>query len=121
EEMGHFGVTFGKPAIDLAKLRGWKESVVRKLTGGLSVLAKQRKVSVVTGVARFVDAHHIEVGAGGKKQIVKFGHCIIAAGSQAVKLPFVPDDPRVIDSTGALELNGLPGHMLVIGGGIIGM
>jgi dihydrolipoamide dehydrogenase len=120
-EMGHFGVTFGKPAIDLAKLRGWKESVVRKLTGGLSVLAKQRKVSVVTGVARFVDAHHIEVGAGGKKQIVKFEHCIIAAGSQAVKLPFVPADPRVIDSTGALELNGLPGHMLVIGGGIIGM
>ena len=121
EEMSHFGVTFGKPAIDLAKLRGWKESVVRKLTGGLSGLAKQRKVSVVTGVARFVDAHHLEVSAGGKKQVVKFEHCIIAAGSQAVKLPFVPDDPRVIDSTGALELEGLPGHMLVIGGGIIGM
>jgi dihydrolipoamide dehydrogenase len=102
-------------------LRGWKESVVRKLTGGLSGLAKQRKVSVVTGVARFVDAHHVEVGAGGKKQIVKFEHCIIAAGSQAVKLPFIPDDPRVIDSTGALELEGMPGHMLVIGGGIIGM
>jgi dihydrolipoamide dehydrogenase len=121
EEMSHFGVTFGKPAIDLGKLRGWKESVVRKLTGGLSGLAKQRKVSVVTGVARFVDAHHIEVSAEGKKQVVKFEHCIIAAGSQAVKLPFVPDDPRVIDSTGALELEGVPGHMLVIGGGIIGM
>jgi dihydrolipoamide dehydrogenase len=121
EEMSHFGVTFGKPVIDLAKLRGWKESVVRKLTGGLAGLAKQRKVSVVTGVARFVDAHHIEVSAEGKKQVVKFEHCIIAAGSQAVKLPFVPDDPRVIDSTGALELEGLPGHMLVIGGGIIGM
>jgi dihydrolipoamide dehydrogenase len=121
EEMGHFGVTFGKPAIDLAKLRGWKESVVRKLTGGLSGLAKQRKVSVVTGVARFVDAHHIEVSTEGKKQVVKFEHCIIAAGSQAVKLPFIPDDPRVIDSTGALELEGMPGHMLVIGGGIIGM
>jgi dihydrolipoamide dehydrogenase len=121
EEMGHFGVTFGKPAIDLAKLRGWKDSVVRKLTGGLAGMAKQRKVSVVTGVARFVDAHHIEVSAEGKKQVVKFEHCIIAAGSQAVKLPFVPDDPRVIDSTGALELEGVPGHMLVIGGGIIGM
>jgi len=121
EEMGHFGVTFGKPAIDLAKLRGWKEAVVRRLTGGISGLAKQRKVTVVTGIARFVDAHHLEVSADGKKQVVKFEHCIIAAGSQAVKLPFIPDDPRVIDSTGALELEGVPGHMLVIGGGIIGM
>jgi dihydrolipoamide dehydrogenase len=122
EEMSHFGVTFGKPAIDLAKLRGWKESVVRKLTGGLATLARQRKVSVVTGVAAFLDAHHVEASmSGGKKQVVKFEHCIIAAGSQAVKLPFIPDDPRVVDSTGALELGGLPGHMLVIGGGIIGM
>ena len=122
DEMGHFGVTFGKPAIDLAKLRGWKDAVVRRLTGGISGLAKQRKVSVVTGVARFVDAHHLEVSApAGKKQIVKFDQCIIAAGSQAVKLPFIPDDPRVIDSTGALELGDVPGHMLVIGGGIIGM
>ncbi|MFI4953755.1 MAG: dihydrolipoyl dehydrogenase [Burkholderiales bacterium] len=122
EEMSHFGVTFGKPAIDLAKLRGWKESVVRKLTGGLATLARQRKVSVVTGVAAFLDAHHVEaIMSGGKKQVVKFEHCIIAAGSQAVKLPFIPDDPRVVDSTGALELGGLPGHMLVIGGGIIGM
>jgi len=121
EEMGHFGVTFGKPAIDLAKLRGWKEAVVRRLTGGISGLAKQRKVTVVTGIARFVDAHHLEVSADGKKQVVKFEHCIIAAGSQAVKLPFIPHDPHVIDSTGALELEGVPGHMLVIGGGIIGM
>ena len=121
EEMGHFGVTFGKPAIDLAKLRGWKEAVVGKLTRGISGLAKQRKVSVVTGVARFVDAHHLEISAADGKQVVKFEHCIIAAGSQAVKLPFIPDDPRVIDSTGALELEGVPGHMLVIGGGIIGM
>ncbi len=120
-EMSHFGVTFGKPAIDLAKLRGWKEAVVRRLTGGISGLAKQRKVNVVTGVAHFVDAHHIEVSADGKKQVVKFEHCIIAAGSRAVKLPFIPDDPRVVDSTGALELEGMPGHMLVIGGGIIGM
>ncbi len=122
EEMSHFGVTFGKPAIDLAKLRGWKESVIGKLTAGLAGLAKQRKVSVLTGVASFVDAHHVEVGAkDGKRQVIKFEHCIIAAGSQAVKLPFIPDDLRVIDSTGALELDGLPGHMLVIGGGIIGM
>jgi dihydrolipoamide dehydrogenase len=122
EEMSHFGVTFGKPSIDLARLRGWKESVIGRLTGGLSGLAKQRKVTVVTGVARFVDAHHVEVSAAdGSKRIVKFEHCIIAAGSQAVKLPFIPDDPRVVDSTGALELKGLPKHMLVIGGGIIGM
>ena len=122
DEMGHFGVTFGKPAIDVAKLRGWKDAVVRRLTGGIAGLAKQRKVSVVTGVARFVDAHHLEVSApAGKKQIVKFDQCIIAAGSQAVKLPFIPDDPRVVDSTGALELGDVPGHMLVIGGGIIGM
>ena len=122
DEMGHFGVTFGKPAIDVAKLRGWKDAVVRRLTGGIAGLAKQRKVSVITGVARFVDAHHLEVSApAGKKQIVKFDQCIIAAGSQAVKLPFIPDDPRVVDSTGALELGDVPGHMLVIGGGIIGM
>jgi dihydrolipoamide dehydrogenase len=122
EEMSHFGVTFAKPSIDLARLRGWKESVIGRLTGGLSGLAKQRKVTVVTGVARFVDAHHVEVSAAdGSKRIVKFEHCIIAAGSQAVKLPFIPDDPRVVDSTGALELKGLPKHMLVIGGGIIGM
>ena len=122
DEMGHFGVTFGKPAIDVAKLRGWKDAVVRRLTGGIAGLAKQRKVSVVTGVARFVDAHHLEVSApAGKKQIVKFDQCIIAAGSQAVKLPFIPDDPRVVYSTGALELGDVPGHMLVIGGGIIGM
>jgi dihydrolipoamide dehydrogenase len=122
EEMSHFGVTFGKPTIDLAKLRGWMESVIGKLTGGLSGLAKQRKVSVLTGVASFVDAHHVEVNSKeGKRQVVKFEHCIIAAGSQAMKLPFIPDDPRVTDSTGALKLDGVPGHMLVIGGGIIGM
>ncbi|HEY2864826.1 MAG TPA: dihydrolipoyl dehydrogenase [Casimicrobiaceae bacterium] len=122
EEMSHFGVTFGKPSIDLARLRGWKDAVIARLTGGLAGLAKQRKVTVATGVARFVDAHHVEVSAAdGTKRIVKFEHCIIAAGSQAVKLPFIPDDPRVVDSTGALDLKGLPKHMLVIGGGIIGM
>ena len=124
EEVGHFGVSFGsgKPGLDLDKLRGWKESVVKKLTGGLSTLAKQRKVAVLQGVAQFLDAHHVEVAAGeGKKQVVRFDQCIIAAGSQAAKLRFLPADPRIIDSTGALELPGVPGRMLVIGGGIIGM
>ena len=123
EEVGHFGVSFGsgKPGLDLDKLRGWKESVVKKLTGGLSTLAKQRKVAVLQGVAQFLDAHHVEVAGEGKKQVVRFDQCIIAAGSQAAKLRFLPADPRIIDSTGALELPGVPGRMLVIGGGIIGM
>ncbi len=122
EEMSHFGITFGKPAIDIDKLRTWKESVIKRLTGGLAGLAKQRKVTVLTGVGAFVDANHIEVAASdGRKQVVRFAKCIVATGSQAVKLPFIPEDPRVIDSTGALELGGVPGRMLVIGGGIIGM
>jgi len=121
EEVGHFGVTFGKPELDVDKLRGWKETVVKKLTGGLVQLAKQRKVTVVNGVAQFLDAHHVEVTASDKKQVVRFDQCIIAVGSRAVKLPFLPPDPRIIDSTQALELQGVPGKMLVIGGGIIGM
>ena len=121
-EMSHFGVTFGKPAIHADKLRGWKDSVVKKLTGGLTTLAKQRKVTTLEGVAQFVDAHHVSVAAaGGTSRFVKFSHCIIATGSQPVELPFMPDDPRVIDSTGALQLQGVPDHLLVIGGGIIGM
>jgi dihydrolipoamide dehydrogenase len=124
EEVGRFGVSFGtgKPGVDVDKLRAWKESVVKKLTGGLVTLAKQRKVAVLQGVAQFLDAHHVEVTAAeGKKQVVRFDQCIIAAGSQAAKLPFLPADPRIIDSTGALELQGVPAKMLVIGGGIIGM
>src|SRR5216684_4378405 len=124
EEVGRFGITFGsgKPGVDLDKLRGWKESVVKKLTGGLATLAKQRKVKVVQGVAQFLDPHHVEVAAGeGKRQVIRFDQCIIAAGSQPAKLPFVPADPRIIDSTAALELEGVPGRMLVVGGGIIGM
>ncbi|MFL5421780.1 MAG: dihydrolipoyl dehydrogenase [Myxococcales bacterium] len=121
DEVSHFGVAFGKPSLDIDKLRGWKETVVKKLTGGLAQLAKQRKVAVVTGVAQFLDPHHVEVAASDKKQVVKFDQCIIAAGSRVVKLPFLPPDPRIIDSTGALELQGVPGKMLVIGGGIIGM
>jgi dihydrolipoamide dehydrogenase len=121
-EMGHHGVEYGAPKIDLAKLLAWKNSVVKKLVGGLSVLAKQRKVEVVTGVGRFASPHVMEVtGSGGKSQKIRFEQCIIAAGSEAIKLPFIPDDPRVIDSTGALELGGVPKRLLVIGGGIIGL
>jgi len=121
------GITFGKPEIDLNKLRGFKDGVVRKLTGGLAGMAKARKVEVITGVATFLDPYHLEVvlrDAAGKdtgKKVVKFAKCIIAAGSQAVKLPFMPEDPRVVDSTGALLLTGIPKRMLVVGGGIIGL
>ncbi len=121
-EMSHHGVEYGAPKIDLPKLLSWKNSVVKKLVGGLSVLAKQRKVEVVTGVGRFASPHVMEVtGSDGKSQKIRFEQCIIAAGSEAIKLPFIPDDPRVIDSTGALELGGVPKRLLVIGGGIIGL
>jgi len=121
-EMSHHGVEYGAPKIDLAKLLDWKNSVVKKLVGGLSVLAKQRKVEVVTGVGKFASPHVLEVtGSDGKSQKIRFEQCIIAAGSEAIKLPFIPNDPRVIDSTGALELGGVPKRLLVIGGGIIGL
>jgi dihydrolipoamide dehydrogenase len=121
-DMKAHGVAFGAPQIDLPKLLEWKNSVVRKLVGGLSVLAKQRKVEVVTGVGKFVSPHVVEVtGADGKSQKIRFEQCIIAAGSEPIKLPFIPDDPRVIDSTGALELAGVPKRLLVVGGGIIGL
>src|SRR5690606_28237652 len=108
-EMGAHGVAFGKPQVDLDKLRGWKDSVVKRLTGGLVMLAKQRKVEVVYGTARFVGSRVLEVkGADGSISLLGFEQCIIAAGSEAVKLPFMPQDERVIDSTGALELNGIP-------------
>ncbi len=111
------GITFGEPKVDLAKLRAFKDKVVGKLTGGLAGMAKVRKVTVVQGVGSFVDRNRIE--AGGKT--IRFHHAIIAAGSQAAKLPFLPDDPRIVDSTGALELRSIPKKMLVIGGGIIGL
>jgi dihydrolipoamide dehydrogenase len=119
--MSEHGIDFGKPKINAKKLLGWKSDVVKKLTGGLASMAKQRKVNVVTGVGKFLDAHHVEVDSGSKKTVVKFEHCIIAAGSQPVKLPFAPDDERVMDSTGALELKDIPKKLLVIGGGIIGL
>ena len=123
------GITFGKPQIDLDKLRGWKEKVVGKLTTGLAGMAKMRKVEVVRGVGQFLDANHIQVeittgGAQektGDKKIIKFQKAIIAAGSQVVRLPFIPTDPRIVDSTGALALKEIPKKMLVIGGGIIGL
>jgi dihydrolipoamide dehydrogenase len=127
--LAEHGIAFGPPQVDLDKLRGWKNKVVGKLTGGLTGMAKSRKVDVVRGYGRFLDAHHVEVelteGAGqdrtGAKKVVRFAKAIIAAGSQSVKLPFVPEDPRIFDSTGALELPAVPKRMLVVGGGIIGL
>jgi dihydrolipoamide dehydrogenase len=115
------GISFGEPKIDLDKLRSFKNGVVRKLTGGLAGMAKARKVEVVQGVGAFIDPNHLEVTAGNGKKTVKFAKAIIAAGSQSAKLPFLPIDPRIVDSTGALELKSIPRRMLVIGGGIIGL
>ncbi|WP_431819912.1 dihydrolipoyl dehydrogenase [Burkholderia sp. F1] len=121
EALASHGISFGKPEINLDKLRDFKSGVVKKLTTGLAGMAKARKVEVVTGVGAFVDPYHMEVQGDGGKKVVKFKQAIIAAGSQSVKLPFLPDDPRIVDSTGALELRQLPKRMLVIGGGIIGL
>jgi len=132
DEVSHFeslGVSYGKPTLELDKLRAHKGKVVGKLTGGLAAMAKMRKVTVVRGVGAFLDPYHVQVeetgGAGqektGKKQTVKFRNCIIAAGSQSVQLPFMPTDPRIVDSTGALELAAVPKRMLILGGGIIGL
>ncbi|CAD6513723.1 Soluble pyridine nucleotide transhydrogenase [Paraburkholderia kirstenboschensis] len=121
EALGAHGITFAKPQIDLDKLRDFKSGVVKKLTGGLAGMAKMRKVEVVTGTGSFVDPNHMEVQTEGGKKVVRFKQAIIAAGSEAVKLPFIPEDPRVVDSTGALELRQIPQRMLVIGGGIIGL
>jgi len=121
EEMATRGIAFGEPKIDRARLRDWKASVVAKLTGGLAVLAKQRKVEVVRGVGRFVGADVLEVkGATGVERI-RFEQCIIAAGSEAMRLPGLPQDPRIIDSADALEVPQFPGPMLIVGCGIIGL
>ncbi len=121
-DMAAHGIDFGKPKVDVKKLRDWKASVVTKLTGGLKMLSKQRKVEIVTGVGKFISPNAIEVtGKDGKKETVEFEQAIIAVGSRPVKLPFLPEDPRIIDSTGALELADVSGKMLVIGGGIIGL
>ena len=116
------GISYGPPQIDIDKLRGFKDGVIRKLTGGLAGMAKMRKVEVVTGVGGFLDPHHLEVVLGdGTKKVIRFRKAIIAAGSQAVALPFMPQDERVVDSTGALLLKSIPKRMLVVGGGIIGL
>ena len=132
DEAAHFadlGIVFGKPAVDLDKLRAHKGKVVNKLTGGLAGMAKARKVETVRGYGSFLDSNHLQVelttGDGqdqtGEKKVIRFEKCIIAAGSAAVHLPFIPVDPRIVDSTGALELRFIPKRLLVIGGGIIGL
>ncbi|MBP0573272.1 FAD-dependent oxidoreductase, partial [Mycobacterium tuberculosis] len=119
-EMAEFGVSFGKPKIDIDKLRAWKSSVVAKLTGGLTQLAKARKVTVVTGYGKFTSPKSVAVETADGVKTITFDNAIIAAGSEPVTLPFIPQDPRIIDSTGALELGGVPKRLLVLGGGIIG-
>ena len=120
-EMSERGIAFGTPQIDRSRLRVWKSSVVAKLTGGLRALAKQRKVELVRGAGRFVSAHVLEVmGASGPERI-RFEQCIIAAGSEPIQLPGLPSDPRILDSTDALELPQFAGGLLVVGGGIIGL
>ncbi|MEQ8825821.1 MAG: dihydrolipoyl dehydrogenase [Filomicrobium sp.] len=121
--MAAHGISFGAPEIDLDALRKHKDKVVGKLTGGLAGMAKARKVNVVTGTGAFLDPNHMEVvlSDGSGTKTVRFEKAIIAAGSEAVKLPFIPEDPRIVDSTGALELRQIPKRMLVIGGGIIGL
>ncbi|KON80639.1 dihydrolipoyl dehydrogenase [Azoarcus sp. PA01] len=129
EHMSAAGIKFAKPEVDIDALRAHKDNVVGKLTAGLASMAKGRKVEVVRGYGQFLDPNHVEVelttGSGqdksGEKKVVKFRQCIIAAGSSAVHLPFIPQDPRIVDSTGALELRFVPKNMLVIGGGIIGL
>src|SRR6185312_2097500 len=122
-EMSENGVSFGPPEIDLGRLRAWKDGVVGRLTGGLATLARQRNVTTIRGYGRFTSPHElaVELAEGGAVSVV-FEHAIIAAGSEAITLPFIPaSDPRVIDSTGALELGEVPRRLLVIGGGIIGL
>ncbi len=127
--MADLGVDFGAPKLNIDKLRGHKDKVIGKLTGGLAAMAKMRKVTTVRGYGAFVGANHLEVeetaGSGqqktGSKKVIAFKRAIIAAGSQAVRLPFMPDDPRVVDSTGALGLASVPKKMLIVGGGIIGL
>ncbi|MDE2365620.1 MAG: dihydrolipoyl dehydrogenase, partial [Betaproteobacteria bacterium] len=122
EEAARQGIGFGKPGIELDKLRSWKESVVGKLTKGLSGLAKQRKVIAIQGKGKFTSANRIEVEAPDGSKTVSFEHCIIAAGSSAARIPGFPyDDPRLMDSTGALKLEDIPKRMLIVGGGIIGL
>jgi len=119
--LAEHGIAFSDPKIDLHKLRAFKGKVVGKLTGGLASMAKLRKVTVVEGLGSFKDSHHLVVKTNQSEKTLSFANAIIAAGSQAAKLPLLPEDPRIVDSTGALELRNLPNKLLVIGGGIIGL
>jgi dihydrolipoamide dehydrogenase len=121
EDMADCGIQFGKPEINAGQLRDWKNKIVARLTGGLDSLAKQRKVKVVRGTGEFVSPHHIKVSHGTQETVVAFENCIIGAGSEPAVIPGLPADPRIVDSTGALELTELPERMLVVGGGIIGL
>jgi len=122
EEMDAHGISFGKPSIDLDKLREWKNGIISQLTGGLKNMAKQRNVTIVNGFGEFIDSNHLRVTDKNEKiTTIKFSNAVIAAGSRPVKLPFLPDDPRIIDSTGSLELASITKNLLVIGGGIIGL
>ena len=121
EGMADCGLRFAEPEIDLAALRAWKERIVHKLTDGLATLAKQRNVDIVRGTGSFLSPHHLEVIDGEQRTVIAFRQCIIAAGSECVRLPGFPEDPRIIDSTGALDLRSVPTTMLVVGGGIIGL
>jgi dihydrolipoamide dehydrogenase len=121
EGMVDCGLRFGEPQIDVNALRGWKDRTVAKLTGGLATLAQKRKVNIVRGTGSFLSPHHLEVVDGEQRKVIAFRQCVIAAGSESVRLPGFPDDPRIIDSTGALELRSVPKSMLVVGGGIIGL
>ena len=121
-EAAHLGVTFGEPKLDLEKIRAWKESVVQKLTGGLGQLSKQRKISVIRGRARFLDAHTVRVAkSDNTEEIIAFQHAILASGSRPATIPGLPNSPRVWDSTNALSLEAIPESLLVIGGGYIGL
>ncbi len=122
ESMSKHGIRFGAPSIDTEALKQWKNKIVGKLTAGLTILAKQRKVDVMRGFARFISPHRIELRATeGTTRVIGFEHCIIAAGSEPARIPGLPTDPRVMDSTAALDLKDIPGQLLVIGGGIIGL
>jgi len=121
EHADSLGLSFGQVQHDLDKVRSYKDSVVGKLVSGVSAMAKGRKVRVVTGYGKFVSDHQLAVEAGIETTLIDFDNAIIAAGSRSVKLPFIPDDPRIFDSTGALELRSVPARLLVIGGGIIGL
>ena len=121
-DMAEYGINFKQPTVDKDKLRAWKDKIIKKLTMGLAMMAKKRKVKVLTGQGEFTSPHEIKViDDQGKATTVAFDQAIIAAGSRPIALPFLPEDPRIFDSTGALELNKIDGSLLVIGGGIIGL